>query len=100
MLSIDKLKCCKIPYVIQYYVLDKETSLEEYVHNMILMYYPLRDEIKLFSGSPPTYSAKPSERGVIEVINRICSLVETFANIADDAFFFYKFNKYTWYKLT
>ena len=67
---------------------------------MILMYYPLRDEIKLFSGSPPTYSAKPSERGVIEVINRICSLVETFANIADDAFFFYKFNKYTWYKLT
>ena len=77
MLSIDKLKCCKIQYVIQYYVLDKETSLEEYVHNMILMYYQLRDEIKLFSGSPPTYSAKPSERGVIEVINQICSLVET-----------------------
>ena len=67
---------------------------------MILMYYPLRDEIKLFSGSPPTYSAKPSERGVIKVINQICSLVGTFTSIADDAFFFYKFYKYTLHKLT
>lgn len=50
------------------------------------MGYSLRDETELFSGSPPTYGAKPSERGVTEVINQCYSLVEPFAAIADDAF--------------
>ena len=86
LLSNEKLKRHKIPYVIQYYISDKKTSLEEYVNHMFLMGYPLRDETELFSGSPPTYDAKPSERGVTEVINQCYSLVEPFAAIADDAF--------------
>ena len=45
--SNEKLKCRKIPYVLQYYVPNKETSPEEYAHHMFFMYYPLRDEKEL-----------------------------------------------------
>ena len=44
LLSNENLKCHKIPYVLQYYVPNKETSPEECGHHMLLMYYPFRDE--------------------------------------------------------
>ena len=82
----EKLKCRKIPYVLQYYVPNKETSPEEYAHHMFFMYYPLRDEKELWSGNPPTYVTKLSESGVIEVVNQNYSLAEPFATIVNDAF--------------
>ena len=44
LLSNEKLRCRKIPYVFQYYVPNKETSPEEYAHHMLFLYYPFRDE--------------------------------------------------------
>ena len=64
----------------------KETSPEEYAHNMLFMYYPFRDEKVLLSENPPTYVSKLSEPGVIDVVNQNYSLFETFATIVDDAF--------------
>ena len=37
LLSNEKLKCHKIPYVFQYYVPNKATSPEEYAHHMLFM---------------------------------------------------------------
>ena len=86
LLSNENLKCHKIPYVLQYYVPNKETSPEEFAHRILFMYYPFRDKKELLSGNPLTYVSKLSEPGAIEVVNQNYSLVETFAAIIDDAF--------------
>ena len=86
LLSNEKIKCRKIPYVLQYYVPNKETSPEEYAHHMLFMYYPFRNEKELLSGNPPTYVSKLSKNGMIEVVNQNYSLAEPFATIVDDAF--------------
>ena len=70
LLSNEKMKCCKTPYVLQYYVPNKETKLEEYAHHMPFMYYPFRDEKELLSGNPPTYASKLSKPSVIDLVNQ------------------------------
>ena len=70
LLSNEKMKCRKTPYVLQYYVPNKETKPEEYAHHMLFMYYPFRDEKELLSGNPPTYASKLSEPGVIDLVNQ------------------------------
>ena len=58
LLSNEKMKCRKIPYVLQCYVPNKETKPEEYAHHMLFSYYLFRDEKELLSGNPPTYAGK------------------------------------------
>ena len=43
LLSNEKMKCYKTSYVLQYYVPNKETKPEEYLHHMLFMYYTFRD---------------------------------------------------------
>ena len=86
LLSNEKIKCRKTPYVLQYYVPNKETKPEEYAHHMLFSYYLFRDEKELLSGNPPTYASKLSEPGVTDLVNQNYSLVEPFATIVDNAF--------------
>ena len=60
LLSNEKLNCCKIQNVLEYYIPNKEKSSEEYTHHMLFMYYPFRDEKDLLSGNPSTYVSKLS----------------------------------------
>ena len=83
LLSNENLKCCKIPYVLQCYVQNKETIP---LLKLAFSYYPFRDEKEPLSGNPPTYASKLSEPGVIEVVNQNYSLVESFAAIVDVVF--------------
>ena len=55
------MKCRKTPYVLQYYVPNKETKPEEYV------FHPFRDEKELLSGNRPAYASKISEAGIIDL---------------------------------
>ena len=50
-----------MPYVLQYYVPNKETKPKEYAHHKLFMYYSFRDEKELPSGNTPTYASKLSE---------------------------------------
>ena len=86
MLSKEKLKCRKIPFVLQFYVPNEQTQPEEYAHHMLFMYYPFRNENDLKSGNPPTYSNKLRESNVISLVNQNRARVEPFATIIDDAF--------------
>ena len=81
----EKMKCRKTPYVLQYYVPNKETK-SEYAHHMLFMYYRFRDEKELLSDNLPTYANKIWEPGVIDLINQNSYLVEPFAIIVDNAF--------------
>ena len=51
------MKFRKTPYVLQYYVPNKETKPEEYAHHMLFMCYLFRDEKELLRGNPPTYAS-------------------------------------------
>ena len=44
LLSNEKEKCRKTPYVLLYYVPNKETKPEHYASHMLFMYYPFGDE--------------------------------------------------------
>ena len=86
MSSKEKLKCRKIPFVLQFYVPNEQTQPEEYAHHMLFMYYPFRNENDLKSGNPPTYSNKLRESNVISLVNQNRARIEPFATIIDDAF--------------
>ena len=86
LLSNEKMKCRKTPYVLKCFVPNKETKPEEYAHHMLLMYYPFKNEKKLLSGNPPTYASELSEPEVIDLVNQNYSLVEPFATVVDNAF--------------
>ena len=86
MSSKEKLKCQKIPFVLQFYVPNEQTQLEEYAHHMLFMYYPFRNENDLKSGNPPTYSNRLRESNVISLVNQNRARVELFATIIDDGF--------------
>ena len=79
------MKCRKTPYVLQYYVPNKETKPEEYAHHMLFMYYLFRDEKEQLSGNPPTNASKLSDSWVIDLVIQNYSLVEPYATIIDNA---------------
>ena len=45
MLSNEKLKSRKVPYVLKYHVPNKHTHPEEYVHHMLFRYFHLEMKI-------------------------------------------------------
>ena len=49
MSSREKLKCQKVPYVLQFYVPDQLTQPEEYAHHMLFMYYSSLLQVKMTS---------------------------------------------------
>ena len=69
MPSKEKLKCGKISFVLQFYVPNQQTQPEEYVHHILFMYYPFRNENDLKSGNPPRYGSKLRESNVISLVN-------------------------------
>ena len=80
------MKCRKTPYLLQYYLPNKETKPEGYDHHMLFMYYPFRDEKEVLSENPPTYASKHSEPRVIDLVNQNYSLVEPFPAIVENTF--------------
>ena len=80
------MKCRKKPYVLQFYVPNKETKSEEYAHHMLFMYYSFRDEKERLSENPPKYASKLSEPRVTDLVNQTYSLVEPFSTINDNSF--------------
>ena len=79
MSSKEKLKCRKVPYVMQFYVSNRDMCHEEYTHHILFTYYPFRDENKLKSGNPPTYADRLKEPCVTDVISDNCVVVESYA---------------------
>ena len=86
MPSKEKLKCQKVPYVLQFYVPNQQTQPSEYAHHMLFMYYPFRSQNDLKSGNPPTYSNKLRESNVIELVNQNHLKVEPFETIVYEVF--------------
>ena len=81
ILSKEKLKCRKIPLMLQYRVLSKERYREKYIHHMLFMYFPFRDEEELKCNN--SYSNELNRPSAIEVVTFDRSIVEPYAIIKD-----------------
>ena len=67
MSANEKLKCCKVPYVLKYHVANQHTHTEEYAHHLLFMYFPLRNENELKLDN--SYEEKLNSSNVLEIIN-------------------------------
>ena len=47
MSSEDKPKCWKVPFVLQFYVPNKERFLEEHAHHLLFLSFPFRNEAEI-----------------------------------------------------
>ena len=74
MSSNKKLKCCKVPYVLKYHVLNKHTQSEECAHHILFMNYPFsyKNDLKLNN----SHAEKLNQPNVLETTNLNCVKVE------------------------
>ena len=86
MPSKEKLKCRKIPNVLQYHESNGYVHPGNYYHNILFMYYSFRREEELKGRSQPTYSEKFNEPEVAAVVNRNRRLIEPHAELVDETY--------------
>ena len=87
LLSNEKKKCHKTPYILHIMSLIKKQP-EQHAYHMLFMYYPFGDEKTTLSRNPPIYASKLSEPDVINFVNQKYSLVEPFATSLNNTFKF------------
>ena len=79
--SSERLKCCKIPFKLQFHAPNRETHPEEHAHHMLFMYLAFRNE-----NDPPSFTGKLGALGATDIINNNRSLLEPFTDIVYNAF--------------
>ena len=84
MFSKEKLKCQKIPLVLQYHVPSKQRYPEEYTNHVLFMYFSFMDGEELkYSNSVSNKLNRPT---LIEVFTSNRKKVELYATIFEDGF--------------
>ena len=83
MSANEKLKCCKVPYVLKYHVPNQHTHPEEYAHHLLFMYFPFRNENELKLNN--SYAEKLNLPNVLEIINLNCIKVDPYALLVENA---------------
>ena len=82
--SKEKLKYRKVPLVLQYHVPSEEIYPEEHAHQMLFMYFPLRDKVELKCNNSCSNKSKWSSINEIVTSNR--GKFEPYSTIFEDAF--------------
>ena len=60
----------KVQRILQYNKPNKLLSPEKFAHDVMLLFFPFRDEKQLLSAYPPMHQTKLQEQGVQDVVNR------------------------------
>lgn len=84
--SKEKLHIRKGPFVLRYHLHNKHKYPGQYVHHLLLLFCPFRDESPLLSECDGTYKSKLIEQHILEIINRNKLIFEPPGNIFDSAF--------------
>ena len=82
MSANEKLKCCKVPYVLKYQP-NQHTHPGEYAHHLLFMYFPFRNENELKLNN--SYAEKVNSSNVLEITNWNRIKVESFALLVENA---------------
>ena len=69
MILGEIMRYSEVRRILRYHVSNKLLSPEKFAHNMLLLFYPFRDEKELLSGFPPIYKTKLQEEEVQDVVN-------------------------------
>ena len=83
MSANEKLKCCKVSYVVKYHVPNQHTHPEEYGHHLLFMFFPFRNENELKLND--SYAEKLNLSNVLEIINLNRIKVEPYALLVENA---------------
>ena len=79
----EKLKCCKVPYVLKYHAPNQHTHPGEYAHHLLFMYFPFRNENELKLNN--SYAEKVNSSNVLEITNWNRIKVEPFSLLVENA---------------
>ena len=78
----EKLKCRKVRAILRYHVPNQNKRAEEYVHHLLFMYYPFRNEEELHQ---ETYMENLLNPEVMRVIDNNKIKIEPFGNLVETA---------------
>ena len=82
----EKLHCRKVKAVLRYHQPSSTKHIEQFAHHLLFSFYPFRDEEPL--KSPPfmvSYVMMLQKPGVMNIIDRNRSLMESFSEIVEEA---------------
>ena len=82
----EKLHSRKVKAVLRYHQPSLTKHIEQYVDHLLFPFYPFQDEEQL--KSPPftgSYVMKLQEPGVMDIIDRIKSVIEPFSETVEEA---------------
>ena len=71
MISGRTMRCRKARRILRYHVPKKLFSQEKFAHNVLLLFYPFRDEKELSSDFSTIYNKTLQDKGVEDVENTI-----------------------------
>ena len=71
MISGRTMRCRKARRILRYHVPRKLFSPEKFDHNVLLLFYPFRDEKELSSDFPTIHNKTLQDKGVEDVENTI-----------------------------
>ena len=64
MISGETMHCRKVRRILPHHVPNRLLSPEKFAHQVMLLFFPFRDENRLLSGFPPLYQNKLQEQEV------------------------------------
>ena len=73
--SKEKLKCGKVPPILPFLTPNKNRECESYVHHLLHLFYPFRNETELELIIQPSYTNNLAELDIKDILNRNKSMV-------------------------
>ena len=73
-------------FVLRYHVPNQHKDPKAYAHHLLFKFYPFCNEEELKAGESNSYCAKLQEPGVVNIIIKNKSLVESFGDLVNEAF--------------
>ena len=80
------MRCPKIRRNLGHHVPNKLLSSEDFIHHVMLLFYPFSDENELLSDCPPLYQYKIQEQEVQDVVTGNKIKFEPYGDLVDQAF--------------
>ena len=80
------MRCRKVRRTLRYHVPNKISHPKQFVHHVLLLFYPFRDKKELLSGLPPLYQNKLQEQGVQDIVNINKIKFEPYGDLVDQVY--------------
>ena len=80
------MRCRKVRRTLRYHVPNKISHPKQFVHHVLLLFYPFRNKKELLSGLPPLYKNKLQEQGVQDIVSNKEIKFEPYGGLVDEVY--------------